>query len=478
MLDICRSFFAYIDSNKIRYCHWKSNSHLEEALDGKTDLDILIHHEDEEKFKSVVAKFAFVKLLSPSSKRFQDIEDYLGFDHQSGRLIHLHVHFRLILGQRFIKNHHLPIEDIIFYNLIKINNIFIPCPEVELILLFIRAHMKLGIVSFLRQISNDVLGNFTTPFPEEIEKELYALISVSDPQKITDILEEFNLNLSNEVVVAFISGFRQKRLKCYDFMKTKWHIQSSLSKFRRQKNISIYLKYIYLSVRSFPGLNRFLRPQKKTLTGHGKIISLVGADGAGKTTLIRDTEKWLSWKLSVSLFYHGIHKTVLNKLIFYLITGFRKLRLAFIASLVEYWFMLSLAKKRYSISLLSRKETKDGKIVLTDRFPLKVFRDMPQPMDGPRLHKCSNKLEQFFSKKESSYYDGIEYPDIVFVLQVSIDELRKRKSNLSLKDHVVKAEAVNAIKGDAQTILINANRSYQDVQLEIKRKIWECLQSD
>ena len=30
-----------LDDNGIRYCHWKSNEHLKEALDGDTDLDVL-----------------------------------------------------------------------------------------------------------------------------------------------------------------------------------------------------------------------------------------------------------------------------------------------------------------------------------------------------------------------------------------------------------------------------------------------------
>ena len=142
MLDINNKFFKCLYDNKIRYCHWKSNEHLEQALDGKTDLDLLVHIEDKDRFVQALEDNHFKKIISPPYKQFPGLEDYLGFDHSTGAFSHLHVHYRLVLGQKYIKNHHLPIEDLIFDNLCVKSGIFIPCPELELILLVVRAHMK------------------------------------------------------------------------------------------------------------------------------------------------------------------------------------------------------------------------------------------------------------------------------------------------------------------------------------------------
>ena len=101
----------------IKYCHWKSNSSLSRALNGGTDLDLLIDADAKPEFESALNKYEFKKLLSDPVRRIPWLEDYLGLDYTSGRLIHLHVHYRLILGQRYIKNHHLPIEALIFENL-------------------------------------------------------------------------------------------------------------------------------------------------------------------------------------------------------------------------------------------------------------------------------------------------------------------------------------------------------------------------
>ena len=39
------------------------------------------------------------------------MESFLGFDPTTGTLLHLDVHYRLVLGEQLIKNHHLPVED-------------------------------------------------------------------------------------------------------------------------------------------------------------------------------------------------------------------------------------------------------------------------------------------------------------------------------------------------------------------------------
>jgi hypothetical protein len=113
--------------------------------------------------------------------------------------------------------------------------------------------------------------------------------------------------------------------------------------------------------------------------------------------------------------------------------------------------------------------------VITDRFPLKDFLTMEHPMDGPRLNHSGTKLASYFSRIERYYYGKIIFPDRVFVLQVSVQELRRRKNNLDLSVHRMKAKAVNSIKANGRVILLNANRPYTDVLLELKRRIWEIL---
>ncbi|MGA1825625.1 MAG: hypothetical protein ACMUIP_13280 [bacterium] len=475
ILHICQLFFESLNSNNIRYCHWKSNSHLEKALAGKTDLDILVHKDDKREFELLLEQFDMKRILSPPEKRFPDIKDYLGFDYQTGSLIHLHIHYRLILGQKYIKNHHLPIEDIIFQNLALRNSVFIPIPEIELILLIMRAHMKADLISIMKHGIRDLFGNARSPFPYDIEEEFIELIYSCDMKKLCNILYQFNLPLSEKIFFAFMNKFLDRKLRWYDVLKIKWEIMVPLKAFRRQKRISLYLRYLFLIICHWPVVNKLYKPKKKTLIGNGKMFSIVGADGSGKSTLATDIERWLSWKLSVRKYYFGIPKTNFPKIMSFYIRLVRKLDLNYIATLFECYFWFYVAKKRYHISKASQNNIKNGKVVITDRFALKEFHSMKNPMDGPRLRRNNTRIGSFFSKLEERYYDRIMPPDGVFVLRVSIEELRRRKTDLDLSAHKIKANAVNAVRSNRPIIVVDANRSYPDVLLDVKRQLWKLL---
>lgn len=473
-LNISICFFEYLNSHGIRYCHWKSNLHLNNALNGKTDLDILIHVDDKVRFEQACKKLDIKQILSPPGKQFPGLEDYLGFDYDTGELIHLHVHYSLILGQKYIKNHHLPIEKIVFSNLFLKDGVAIPIYELELILLIIRAHMKMDFISLIKHGIREIQGRDYSPFPVAINEEMTELINNCDIKKIRSVLLECNLPIPEKLFINFINKFSNNRYKCYEAFITKRKILSVLEGYRRQKTNFVFLKYSYHWLINSSRIMQFVN-QKKTLIGRGKIFSLVGADGSGKTTLLADLDKWLSWKLSVNRYYYGIPKTNIIKFIDRSIQLTKKIKSIFLTTMVENVFWSFIAKLRFNVFLASNEDVLHGRVVLTDRFPLKEFRSMKEPMDGPRLIQYSTKISRFFSNVEYNYYDRIKISDKLFILQVNIDELRRRKTDLDISIHQRKAKAVNAIKGNDHVVLIDANNSYTDVQLELKRKIWEFL---
>ena len=296
MLKICRTFFQSLNDEGVRYCHWKSNAHLEKALDGKTDLDILVHSDDKSAFIRGLDKFGMKKIVSPPEKCFPGMEDYLGFDYDSTELIHLHVHYKLILGQKYIKNHHLPLEDIIFNNLAISEIVFIPCPEMELILLTIRAHMKADILSMIKHGIKDCLGEQYTAFPHDIEEEFNDLISKSNIETLKEILRQCHLPIPEKIFIDFISKFSKKQLRFYNIAMVQYQMLARLKEFRRDTSFLANLKYFYFFLTHSVLLSKFFEDRKKTVNGMGKIISVVGADGSGKSTLIAEMKKWLSWK--------------------------------------------------------------------------------------------------------------------------------------------------------------------------------------
>lgn len=474
-LDICRSLFQSLKSSNVRYCHWKSNSHLEKALMGRTDLDILIAEQDKLKFKENINKLHFKKILSPPQKQFPDLEDYLGFDDKTGTLIHLHVHYKLILGEQYIKNHHLPLEEWMLDNLMINDYVHIPLPEIELILLVIRSNFKIESLELIKTFIKNIFGQIYIPYPKNIEIEFDELIRESKKEKIGELLKSSQLPLVEELIYDFLEKFRKRELNFTDILKIKKEIRQGLKKYQRDKSFGAKGRYFFLkALNTFYSLN-LLHSPNKTLPGKGKIISIVGADGSGKSTLSKEITEWLSWKLETDKLYYGIPKNAYVRFVDLAVRGANKFRLYSLARLLDSYMWLHVAMVRYKVYKKSSKLAEKGNVVIIDRFPLVQFRKMEVPMDGPRLDPAKGFWYKLFSEKELACYDRIKLPDCIIVLQASVTELRKRKSDLDITSHSMKADAVNNLKQSPVLSLVDANNSYSEVELAIKKVIWDII---
>ncbi|HEX2141514.1 MAG TPA: hypothetical protein VHK28_04450 [Candidatus Limnocylindria bacterium] len=109
-LAVTVRLFDVLEERAVRYCLWKSTTTLDVALAGRTDLDLLVHRSDAVALDAVARDLGFKPFLSHESRRFPGVEDLLGYDDESGRLVHLHVYYQLVLGQQYVKNHHLPLS--------------------------------------------------------------------------------------------------------------------------------------------------------------------------------------------------------------------------------------------------------------------------------------------------------------------------------------------------------------------------------
>lgn len=42
MLNVCKEIFDELLQQEVNYCHWKSNEHLADGLNGEIDMDLLV----------------------------------------------------------------------------------------------------------------------------------------------------------------------------------------------------------------------------------------------------------------------------------------------------------------------------------------------------------------------------------------------------------------------------------------------------
>src|SRR5262245_47261470 len=108
MLTKIRDLIEELNANGLRYCHWKSNLALDQALAGLTDIDLLVHRQDADVFRTTLGRLGFRPAIIKGAS-FPSVEHYYALDDESGILVHVHAYYRVVTGESLAKNFRLPI---------------------------------------------------------------------------------------------------------------------------------------------------------------------------------------------------------------------------------------------------------------------------------------------------------------------------------------------------------------------------------
>ena len=68
--------------------------------------------------------------------------DFFGYDQETGRIVHVHAHFRLVIGDDRAKNYRLGIERAYLAQTTQRLGFPIPRPEIEFVVFVIRMMLK------------------------------------------------------------------------------------------------------------------------------------------------------------------------------------------------------------------------------------------------------------------------------------------------------------------------------------------------
>jgi hypothetical protein len=138
VITLCRT----LEANKINYCHWKSNAFLDRSASGRNDLDLLVDRIHAQCFTEILHRLGFKESLPPKNQELPGVQDYYGYDQETGRLVHVHAHFQLVLGSDLSKNYRLPIENAYLEASTQGNLFRVPAAEFEFLIFVIRMVLK------------------------------------------------------------------------------------------------------------------------------------------------------------------------------------------------------------------------------------------------------------------------------------------------------------------------------------------------
>ena len=476
-LRLVRALFAALDNEAVAYLHWKSNEHLPAALRGETDLDLLVDSGDRAVFEAVLRKLGFISMLPPKARAIPGLEGHLGFDQATGALVHLDVHFRLVLGEQLVKNHHLPLEGWLLSHPAELEGVPVPQPEHEFLLLYIRSMLKTTNRQLLRSL---VKGG--SPLPERIQKEVAWLGERADRARLAEAAESSPLDIGGDELLEFYDRSTAGRVDGRYARDRKRSLRKRLRKYERLPRYRAVPKRISLRFRSKTWMRRLgLGIPSRRLAGIAPLIAAIGADGSGKTRLSKDLETWLGWKLATRHLYFGQPKRGVvfkafnkpgsiarhrNPKVYPPPGGF-----GLVVRIADNAKWLVLAARRNRLAQEAMKSCHSGEVVIAERYPLHDFYEMPAPMDGPRLQSKPGVL----SRLELRQYESIPEPDLLLILATDIQTLRSRKVDLTVEEHLAKVEAVASLADGPDRIVIDAGRPYEQVLLDAKTAIWRAL---
>jgi thymidylate kinase len=233
-----------------------------------------------------------------------------------------------------------------------------------------------------------------------------------------------------------------------------------------------------------------------TFTNSGPRIAFVGVDGAGKSTVTGRTAKWLSWRVSVGVFYMGKTRDTLPALAIQPLIKMTRMAHGFNtrhfgaqslpARLVsgpketlEDLSALMQGQARLRAYRESCRRAGEGAIVLYDRYPLHTARVDNIPLDGPRISAHSgwmSGLQTRLARAEAGVYRQIQPPDHVILLQVSPAISQRRRPEDNEANLAAKAGAIDGIKPDGfELTVIKAEQPLEDVLAQVKPVLWKLL---
>src|SRR5579871_4692410 len=144
-LSVLQAAVTEFHRHAISYCYWKAGRRIRSVLAGEGDLDLLVARQDQHRAEMVLLAQGFKLFPTVAHRDHPSILSFLGHDEASGRLVHIHLHFRLIVGERLLRNYHLPWENIVleraFFN--HALQVRMLDPAVEALLLAVRGCLEL-----------------------------------------------------------------------------------------------------------------------------------------------------------------------------------------------------------------------------------------------------------------------------------------------------------------------------------------------
>jgi len=490
-LSLVWNLIYELNTQNLRYCHWKSNLSLAESLMGQTDIDLLVDRKDASGFRKILNDLHFQPAVSLDGESYPAVEHYYGLDDESGVLVHVHAYYRVITGESLAKNYHLPIEEMILQNTRVEDSVRIPTKGAELIVFTLRMmlkHTSLAELLLLSRYWKQVEREIKWLTPEDAIHESLHLIDTWLPSLGTDLFSTCveALESSDHPIGRIRLGIRlRSRLKMY----------ARHSPF--QAWLNGYRKFARMLFR------RLAKSPKGTiLQSGGAVIAFVGSEATGKSTLLNEIGGWLGQHLAVEQLHVGKPKSSILSFLPNLFVPIMRTLLPnsrssrFVTQdgskdqsenskkvypLIFAIRSVLLAYDRRAVLRRAFRKAANGSIVLCDRYPSSRAGtpDSAQLSHLP-IRRDRYPIRHLLARIEKKLYRDIPPPDMVIFLKVPLEVavMRNEARNKTEPEEYIRLRHAisHSLEFENTTVYeINTDQAFYQTALQVKEVIWNNM---
>jgi len=452
---------------------------------------------------SVLYRLGFKRFESIPEKAYPGIEDFLASDPETGRLIHLHLHHRLTLGEKHLKGYRLPWEGLVLSTRRwdEGSGAFIADPNIELLLLLVRSALKVrvrdrirGFVG-MRIVDADTSREYRWLKQRVDADEVIALARRLLGDAATGAVNDL---LASEPTLSKLATLRRCAGPMLGLARSYGPVVATLRRWIREA--------YWASTEVGQRLLRRMTPTTRTNPRGGVLIVMLGCDGSGKSTMLREVVLWLSKKIDVAPIYFGsgdgpsslprwpfkLAVQLASKTTLY--RSYRRGRASAVGAPESRteprrapWFeaafrvlyALVLSREKRGRLRQAARARNLGMVVVCDRYPqnqIMGFNDGPL-LSHLRLHRFA--IVRSLARWESFPYGASETtpPDLVIKLHVTQETALRRKPDMEPAEVARRIQAVRVLHfaPSAQVADIDADQPRDVVLNRVKQSIWQEL---
>jgi hypothetical protein len=488
-LSVLHAVLTEFHRQDISYCYWKSSRRIQPVLRGDADLDLLVGRQDQHRAEMVLLAQGFKIFPTVANRDHPSILSFLGHDEPSGRLVHIHLHLRLIVGERLLKNYRLPWEELLLTRAVL-------CPEpqirmleptIEAVLLAVRSCIE------LRRTDPVALIRW------QATARKFALDRADLAARVDRAaLRELATTLLTPALACMLVDALYGNAELEDQRRFRRSIARHLAAFRTYNTYEARLRSSWRALLWVAGnINRRLlhlpRPWSRRAPGGGCVIAVVGVDGSGKSTVVAAIRAWLSPEVDVVPLYFGTGagrpSLLLRpfKWLVPLMTRFLKTKPKgashgnisdrppglLYSLLLAVWATIVAREKRNKL-LAARRGAQRGLVIVTDRYPQ---HEIVGFNDGPLLTRLTRVPNWLLGFEAAAYMLARRLPpELVVKLDVLAETAARREPDMDptlIRQRI--ADLRRLTFAGARTVQIDAERPLNDVIRAVQREIWRLL---